>query len=326
LLFSLGDSPVVTPTYRSGSLYLKSAFAPLKGLQDYVIAVLGVEANVDYFDSLAQLRRNLYYASGLSLLGGILLGIVFLLLQRRISLAEEKLFLQETHSHLGRMVAVVAHELKNPLMIMRAAAERLKKKTDQPEADFVVEEVDRLNGIVSGYLDFARAGGSLVSNDGPVQIDLADLLGSTRAHLIQKYSEVDIDWLGPTDFPHLKISGYPRSLRQVVLNLLINAVEACREVGRPVAVGLELEDNREHIEIVVRDKGPGFAPKDLKNAFEPFYSSKRTGSGLGLYLSRTIVRQMGGDVEIKSQPDVETVVTVTLPKNQETHHGENSGS
>jgi membrane-bound ClpP family serine protease len=85
---------------------------------------------------------------------------LFLWGQRRINAAEEKLFLGETHAHLGRMVAVVAHELRNPLMIIRGSAERLVKKTDAPEAGYVVEEIDRLNQIVTGYLDFARSGGA----------------------------------------------------------------------------------------------------------------------------------------------------------------------
>ena len=315
LFFGADLNVALTPTYRSGPLYLKTAFAPLRGLDGFVVALLGVEASVDYFDALSALKRNLYYASALSLLGGIGLGLVFLLLIRRINLAEEQLFLRETHAHLGRMVAVVAHELRNPLMIMRGSAERLRKKTDFPEAGFVVEEVDRLNEIVSGYLDFARAGGSLLSNDGPSEFDLAQLAVGAKKHLLQRYDDVAIEWLGPPEFSPLTLQGYPRSLRQVLLNLLINGVEACQAAGKPVAVGLEVRDDGPWVRLIVTDRGGGFNRKDLKRVFEPFYSTKQTGSGLGLYLSREIVTQMGGQLDIKSEPDRVTEVIISLPKN-----------
>ena len=115
LFYSEALGAVLSPSYRSGSLYLRSAFVPLIGPEGYVLAVLGVEANVDYSEALAELRHNLYYATGLSLIGGLVLGILFLLLQRRISRAEQQLFLGATHAHLGRMVAVVAHEMAGAL-------------------------------------------------------------------------------------------------------------------------------------------------------------------------------------------------------------------
>jgi signal transduction histidine kinase len=317
LFFGQSEAAVVSPTYRSGDLLLKSAFAPLVNSQGIATAVLGVEANVDYFESLRDLKRNLYYASGLSLAGGVLLGLLFLLLQRRINTAEQQLFLGQTHAHLGRMVAVVAHELKNPLMIMRGSAERIARKTDMPEAQYMIEEVDRLNGIVSGYLDFARAGGSLLAGDSLQAVALDELIGSVRKHLADKYGADQITWLTDTmgePLPRLTIASYPRSLRQVILNLLINSVESCKEAGRPVAVGVQLVARGNDTVITVVDHGPGIARKDLKKVFTPFYTTRQGGSGLGLYLSRKIVKQMGGEMTIHSEPNQGTEVTITLPK------------
>ena len=172
LLFGLHDQVVVTPSYQTGQVYLKSAFVPLSGPEGYPVAVLGVEASVDYFDSLADLRRSLWYATVLSVTGGLLLGGFFLLLQQRINRAEQQLYLGQTQTFLGRMVAVVAHELKNPLMIIRASAERLVKKTGADEAEYIEEEVDRLNEIVTGYLEFARGDASLLQSESPVAFDL----------------------------------------------------------------------------------------------------------------------------------------------------------
>ncbi len=314
LFFGLTEQPLVTPTYPSGNMFLKSAFAPLFDRDGLVIAVLGLEANVDYFDALRDLRSNLYYASGLSLAGGLLLGLLFLLLQRRINRAEQQLFMGDTHAHLGRMVAVVAHELKNPLMIIRGSAERIAKKTDLPEAAYVIEEIDRLNGIVTGYLDFAKSGGSLLANDQLQTVRLDDLMSGVRKHLADKYRDESIQWLESAPCG-LDISTYPRSLRQVLLNLLINGVETCREAGKPIMIGLAACRDDDSVRITVTDRGAGIGKKDLKRIFTPFHTTRPTGSGLGLYLSKRIINQMGGAIRLSSILGETTTVEITLPLN-----------
>ena len=246
------------------------------------------------------------YASGLSLAGGLLFGLVFLLLQRRLIQAEARLFQNETHAYLGRMAAVVSHEIKNPLMIIRASAERLAKKHQVEEAAFVVEEVDRLNDIVTGYLDFARSGGSkdasLVASEKSEQINLVELIADIRRQFQTKYPDDEITWLDPdTTATNLVTTGYRRSLRQVILNLLINGAQACLDAGKPIAVGVMAERAGGHIRIVVSDHGPGLSKSQLQKAFDPFYTTRTHGSGLGLYLSRKLVTDMGGTLEIASR-------------------------
>ncbi|MFZ1684946.1 MAG: HAMP domain-containing sensor histidine kinase [Candidatus Zixiibacteriota bacterium] len=304
---------ITTPTYPSGELYLKSAYAPLVDSSGLVTAVLGVEASVDYFDSLADLRRDLYYATGFSVAGGFVLGLLFLLLQRSLNRAEQQLYLGETQRHLGRMVAVVAHEIRNPLMIVRASGERLLKKYQAEEAGYIVEETDRLNQIVSGYLEFASAEGSLLAGETPETFDLIELVQSIRKHFTQRYASNSVDWLGSLP-QRLEISGYRRSLRQVLLNLLINGADACVAAGKPVAAGIRLEETSSSVQITVFDHGPGIPKKELKKLFTPFYTTKQSGSGLGLYLSRQLVTEMGGVLDIKSIPGEGTELILQLPK------------
>ena len=302
-----------TDAYRSGDLYLTTAFAPVRDNQGLVAGVLGVEANIDYARALTDLRQNLTYATALSLVGGLVLGLVFLWLQRRINQTEQTLFLNESHAHLGRMVAVVAHELRNPLMIIRASAERVKKKTDLTEAGFVLEEVDRLNDIVTGYLDFARSGGSLLSSDQATEINTAELIANLHSHLRDKYAGEDIQWLGGDADP-VTFVGYRRSLRQVLLNLLINGVESCRETGKPIAVGISAENKGTQVQLRVVDHGRGLSRKELKKVFAPFYTTRQSGSGLGLYLSQRIVTEMAGSMTMSSEPGQATEVIITLPR------------
>ncbi len=313
LFFSVSHDAIATPSYRSGDIYLKSAFAPLYDSSGFVAAVVGVEADVDYFASLTDLRHNLYYATGLSLLGGLVLGLIFLLVLRRLNRVQQQLFLNQTESYLGRMVAVVSHEVKNPLMIIRGSAERLHKKDPAPESRFILEEVDRLNEIVTGYLDFSAGRAGLTSREAPEPIEPGELIGSLRKHLHQKYPSEEIGWID-NDIPSgLAFTGYRRSLRQVLLNLLINGADACRESGKPIEIGVAVRSRGDQVELVVIDHGPGFPAAVRRRLFEPFFTTRQNGTGLGLYLSKKIVEEMGGEMLIESEAGKPTEVVLRIP-------------
>jgi len=178
----------VSASYRTDDFILKSAFAPLFDSTGEVRAVLGIEADVDYTDNLLSLRRSLYLSTAVSVGIGLLFGIIFFLVQRKIGLAERSIILSQSQANLGRMVAVVSHEIKNPLMIMRASAESLKKANDKPEADFILEEIDRLNKIVSGYLDFAAGKFSLKME----KVGIAELISGIIERFAPRLKETNI--------------------------------------------------------------------------------------------------------------------------------------
>jgi len=315
IFLGLTNRGIATPSYQTGSVFLKSAFAPLTDDYGEVLAVLGVEANVDYFAALADLRTNLYYSTALSLAGGLLFGILFLLAQRHMNRLQQSLFVNETHAYLGRMVAVVAHEVRNPLMIIRASAERLTKKHQAVESEFIVDEVDRLSQIVTGYLDVSKggAGGSLLKIEKIEPIDINQMVANLQKHFRDKYANQQIEWLASEIPPGLTIEGYPRPLRQVLLNLLINGADACLGAKQALAVGIEVRALSDGIELTVIDRGPGMARRDVARAGELFYTTKQTGSGLGLYLSRKIVVEMGARMDIHSRPGDGTKVIIHLP-------------
>ncbi len=148
---------VVTRGYKVDNLILKTAFAPLYDTSGLVVAALGVEADVNYTATLQRLRKNLMLSTAASVIAAIIFAGLFLMIQRRLAGAERSVLRAESEMNLGRMVAVVSHEIKNPLAILRSAAERILKKTEMKEAGFLIDEVDRLDKIVRGYLDFARS-------------------------------------------------------------------------------------------------------------------------------------------------------------------------
>ncbi|MFQ5453961.1 MAG: PAS domain-containing sensor histidine kinase [Candidatus Zixiibacteriota bacterium] len=314
VFFALTELTIATPSYKTGSVFLKSAFAPLYDSEGFIIAVLGVEANVDYFDALTDMKKNLYYSSLLSVIGGMLIGLIFLLFQRRINAAEQQIFLNQTHSYLGRMVAVVSHEIKNPLMIVRASAERLFKKVKGDEPQFIIEEVDRLNQIVTGYLDFASTKNRIIESEKLESVNLVELITNIKKHFQSKYPEHQINWLENNYKSAVIIDSYPRSLRQVILNLLINGADACLAVSKPIAIGVAIEDNSAEVVISITDCGPGLSKKEIKKIFTPFYTTKQSGSGLGLYLCKKIIEDMKGVIDIKSQKGKGTKLIIKLPR------------
>ncbi len=306
----LGPTPVaVTSSYKIGDLFLKSAFAPLYDTTGLTVAVLGVEADVDYTDDLLELKNSLYLSSGLSLGVGLLLGMIFFLFQRRVAASEKSVMLSQSQANLGRMVAVVSHEIKNPLMIIRASAESLKKKSGQAEADFILEEIDRLNRIVTGYLDFASGKMNLASE----KIDLVPLIDDMITQFGPRLARENIVLKSESRNTPLIVIADPAALRQVLINLILNAAEAVKGKERAV-VDLAVKTEDRVCKITITDDGPGIDNKTMKAIFEPFYTTKTTGSGLGLYLSRRLVEQMHGKIEGSSHPGEKTVFTVTLPK------------
>ncbi|RKX23173.1 MAG: hypothetical protein DRP35_00035 [Candidatus Zixiibacteriota bacterium] len=314
VLLDFNLTAIASPSYHSGNLYLKSAFASLNGSEGFPIAVIGIEANVDYFDVLSELKFNLYYSSIISIVAGLIFGLFFVFYQIKLNKAEQILFLNQTNSYLGRMVAVVSHEIKNPLMIIRASAERLRKKTESEESSFILEETDRLNQIVTGYLDYAKAGdGAILINEIKDEIHFNQFASNLKKHISEKFDKYQIEWVNNNKTADFLFSSYPRALRQIMINLLINGAEACINSNRQIILSLEGYINND-IKIKVTDYGPGLSKKEIKKIFEPFYTTKNTGSGLGLYLTKKLVVSMKGQIYINSVKDKKTEVTITLPK------------
>jgi two-component system, NtrC family, sensor histidine kinase HydH len=298
---------IVTPSYQVGDVFLKSAFAPLHDTLGQTIAVLGIEADVNYSAALLSLRKNLYLSSFISILGGLIFGLFFYLIQQRINATENSLFLTQSQANLGRMVAVVSHEIKNPLMIIRASAERLGKDGAK-EAQFIIEESDRLNSIVSGYLDFASGKRQLNKH----KLDIIKLLSEIVEKYAPRLAQSNISLIIDKRKNKINISADEVALRQVLINLILNAAEASKsdESGK---VELSLKQQSDSILISVADYGVGIDKKLIKSIFEPFYTTKTSGSGLGLFFSRRLMRDMGGDIILQSQPGGPTIFSIVLP-------------
>jgi signal transduction histidine kinase/uncharacterized membrane-anchored protein YhcB (DUF1043 family) len=230
---------------------------------------------------------------------------------------------RERLSSLGRLSTVVAHEIRNPLMIIKAALRTLRREPLPSEslrtavAD-IDEETARLNRIVTEVLDFAK----------PIKFDLTPTDVNTvceaaaraaRANAARPAIQLALD-------PSLPLANVDAErLRLTLVNILTNARMAVAgkdgAASLPDAIALSTNVLRTgRILIEVRDRGTGIAAEDLGRVFDPFFTTRRTGTGLGLAISRNIIEGMGGTIAIQSRSGSGTDVRIELPVAQSFSH------
>jgi signal transduction histidine kinase len=299
--------------------YLKTGYAPVTADDGEVTAILGVEGSSTLFTVLADLRRTLTAVALASILGVVVLGALLVRISESLARAERNLLRAEALTTVGRMAAGIAHEIRNPLGIIRATAERLKRRhappagTDSdPLFDSIPEEVDRLNAILTGYLSFAA--------DRPSQLLPLDLVPLLRGALDLAAAEIEhagIEIEASYGVETAPVHGDSGRLKQVVINLILNARQAMPHGGR---LKVELAraasgtgGSQAGYRIAVADNGVGIPRGQLNEVWKPFFTSRPDGSGLGLTIVRRIVDEHAGTVSIQSEEGRGTTVTVILP-------------
>jgi signal transduction histidine kinase len=231
--------------------------------------------------------------------------------QQREQLREE-LRRTEHLAALGKLLAGVAHEVRNPLAAIRSTAQlwqRLPAQDRDPSAmDAIVRAVDRLNALVGRLLFFVR---TAYDERRPVEVNaiVEETLALLRAQAQAQGIDLQADLAA--GLPH--VSGSVPALQQVVLNLATNALQAMPRGGtlRCSTRALEAVPG---VELTVSDTGPGIASEDRNHLFEPFWTTRPEGTGLGLALCREIVRQHGGEIVLEQRKGWGAVFRVTLPR------------
>lgn len=221
---------------------------------------------------------------------------------------------------IGQLAAGVAHEINNPLAVINANAQLLKlvippNEDNYEPVDLIARAGDRAAKVVRGLLDFARQAQYEFEPAG-VNDSILQALDLVAYQLSSANIQVRQNLAG--DLPEVQASW--EHLKSVWLNLLINARDALLEVPgeRLMEITTSLNPAATHIQVMIRDNGPGMNPAEIGRIFEPFYTTKAPGkgTGLGLATSHRIVEQHGGDIEVASEPGIGTAFVVRLPVNR----------
>jgi signal transduction histidine kinase len=232
---------------------------------------------------------------------------------------------REKLAALGTLTAGLAHEIRNPLSIIRASAELLQEEEEaKGETAFgrgIVEEVDRLSGLLTRFLEFARPQQEDVRRD-----DLGLLVSSVLDRVEREFDEKGVELVRDLQPSKMTVHMDTRQIEQVVLNLLLNARDAVNGEGR---VALTLGTRRkprssarfpagaarheEFAEVMVEDTGSGIDKEHVDRLFDPFFTTKEKGTGLGLSIVHGIVQGHDGYVCVESEKGRGTRIGFGLP-------------
>jgi len=222
---------------------------------------------------------------------------------------EEQLRRADRLSALGELSAGMAHEIRNPLGSIKGTAEILRDgvAADDPKLEFaeiLIKEVDRLNGVLEDFLRFARPtpvehGQFLLSEV------INDVLDLTRQQAIRNQVEIKVGLDDDIDIP-----GQGEQIKQVFLNLVLNALQAMPSSGVLKISSINFEHK---VHIQVSDNGPGIALEDRERIFNPFMTTRDSGTGLGLAITQRIVQGHGGHIVLYSIPGQGASFTICLP-------------
>ncbi len=297
--------------YQVGDYVFESGFAPIYDSTGSVIGVVGVESGADFFEVLSDFRRTLIGAVVLSLVGIVVLGVTFYNLTTRLRRMEDAVVRTSALQAMGGMVATICHEIRNPLGIIKGTAERLRSKYDERNDElfgFIPEEVDRLNDILTGYLEFASS-----EPKRKEKTDVVELVNRTVEQLRGSFSKKNIRIHSDIrdEIPLLEV--HAGSIRQVIINLLMNAKDAIQKDGE---IHIRFRKEQDFVVLEMEDSGKGIREKDLKQLFDPFFSMKSQGTGLGLYVVKKIIEEHEGTVGVQSKAGKGTRFEIKLPLRQ----------
>ena len=231
---------------------------------------------------------------------------------RSLREAQASLRRSERLAALGQLTAGLAHELRNPLGTIKASAEMLEKASvkGRPEVmkemtGYITSEVDRMNALVASFLDFARP-----LQIHPVRSDLRGVWDDVVREQTGLASEREVRL--EVKMEEQLMFDFDRDLLRLALsNLVQNALQASAPGQRVEMSGHSREEN---ILLVVSDQGEGIAADQLESIFNPFFTTKPQGVGLGLSLVAKVVDEHGGRIKVFSQPGAGTRFEVTLPR------------
>lgn len=225
---------------------------------------------------------------------------------------EQRMRENERLAAIGRMAGGVAHEVRNPLSSIKGLALLLKNKflpgsKEQDTADLLIQETERMNRTITEMLSFTRPTDLRLS-----RVDLAVLLERSLQLIKTEATDNRIETALEFDRELLPVAGDVDRLQQVMMNVLLNALQAMEQGGR-LTVTLANKEDGQSVELRINDTGAGIDAEMLPQVFYPYFTTKQGGTGIGLAISQKIIVDHGGSIELESEPGIGTTVIILLP-------------
>jgi signal transduction histidine kinase len=303
---AFAGAPTVAFAYAIGDVPVATGYFPVHGAGGEVRAVLALEAGRTFAAARAGLRRALRLAIGLSALAGLALAFAARGFARAEARTREAASRAARGDAVARMAAMVAHEVRNPVGVIRGAVELVRARSgaalataDRQALEDVLGEVARLRDLTEDFLDLAREPALSLA-----PVELSSVASEAARGLSRAHPAVTVEVAAPP----LCVHADPGRLRQVLANLLENAAQA-----GALAVRVEAREVEGRARVVVRDDGPGVDPALRARLFDPFVSGRARGAGLGLAIARRIVERMGGALELADPGPPGAAFALTLP-------------
>ncbi len=297
--------------YKDGQ-YLRSGYAPVHGQDGSVLGVVAVEGGSEAFQPLQVIRTSLYGAAAFASLLVVLIGLGYVRTVDHLTRIEENLRHTDLLASIGQVSAGVAHEIRNPLAVLRGASSRLQKyeqlRSEERTAllGMIEEEVGRMSSFVQNFLHLSRR-----PNLEPQEFELRPVLERSldilRVEMDRAKISISLEWK-PADA--VLLVGDPLAMHHVFLNLALNARDVMPEGGRLIVRVLE---RRGDVRVQFEDSGTG-VPRNLrKKIFDPFFTTRAKGTGLGLAFVDRIVSEHGGSVTVGDAPAGGAMFEIRLP-------------
>lgn len=211
---------------------------------------------------------------------------------------------------LGELAAGLAHEIRNPLAGIKTSTQVLANRAEQNDAnvllfDKIISEIDRMNKLITDLLNFAKPPASRLEKR-----DITKIIRESAKFLEEHFRKckVNITFNFPLKEYFVLVDGY--QMKQIFLNLFMNAIKAMPEGGR---ISVYIAAKGDFIEIYVRDTGKGISQENLPRIFDPFFTTDPKGTGLGLSVVQKLVIQNGGEIDVKSELNKGTTFCIKLP-------------
>lgn len=227
---------------------------------------------------------------------------------------EQTAYQNDKLAMLGKIAASIAHEIRNPLTSIRGFIQLLRpylmKLGKEEYARIILDEIDRANDIIYEFLNSSKPTAPMAQIV-TIESLLKEVMLLSESEAIMRGCQLHLEAYDP----QAKVSIDVKQIKQVILNIVKNALDAISELGGARNGRIDIVARKEggYVEIAVRDNGKGIDPETMSRLFDPFFTTKQQGTGLGLSVSYRIIRNHGGTIRVSSRPGEGTEFKVYLP-------------